>query len=1568
MGGILTVTTGYDPAYPWKQIGTAEPGNGKSGEQGTAYYLSPAEKGGEPPGRWTGRAVAELGFRPDSIVERAPFERLYGQFLDPRDPSGQTYLGRPPRRYQDADAIYQAMTAAEPAATAERRAVLQIEAKTQARAAVYFFDATFSVSKSISLLHASALANAVRAAERADLEAAAYWQDAGEQVWAAIMAGNMAALEYLQDEAGYTRAGYHGRRPDGIETGRWEDAHKWVAASFPQHTSRDGDPQLHIHNLILNRVQRQTDGEWRTLDSKALFRERAAASAIAALVMENELSREFGIEWVQRPDGHGREIKGVSKALMDVFSSRRQAIDPLTADLARAYEAQHGRAPDARALGELRQWATHATRRAKEGTITDRAEMVRQWESQARAAEAGALAPVMPQTTNRRGPGAAAGDSPGAGPQGAGAQLGAAPGAPACQPGQEWPPNAKAQDGAPRLTAEQTWRLLQMAVAACQASQSTWTKADLIRHLGEHLPADAAGFRAQDAFRLLPYLADQALAGAAADVVTLEAPEWPRVPDALRRPDGRSVYTPHGATRYATQAQLSLEERLQAQAQGRGARHMEPAIAAQALGADRAQLEAQLRAASFSAEQAQARTSVGLRLDQAAAAFLLLTSDRRAEIMVGPAGSGKSRTVAEVARAWRQASVGEVIGLTTSQAARNVLVKEGVSRAWNTADFLGHREDAREAGGPRYLAPGSLIIVDEASMMSMADLAAIVGLAAERDCKVLATGDHEQLTAVEGGGGMQMLSRRMGHVQLAEPVRFHQSWERDATLRLRAGDATVLAEYEEHARLRGGAPDEAMEQAYRGWLADHLAGKDTLLMARSTDQVKEMSRRAREDLIRYGLVAACGEVALSGGAHASTGDLVMARRNARQVEAGEHRRWLTNRDVLRLTSSNVGEDGRQVRVERLLGRDARTSQPRWSAPFLLAKRYLAKNCELAYATTCHAAQGQTVDTAHVLVDERSDRQSLYVAMSRGREGNYAYCVTDYPRAAQTGDGTRPAPELTRAERLARERAGLPGDPRPGDDAGEQAPKLDPVAVMAAALDRDGSELSATEALRAELSRADHLGVLGAIWQDLARQAQTRRFERVLRDHLPPELAAKALDDKARTWLWRTLREAEAAGLDGSEVLRRAASSWPLDDALHVARVLDHRARKMLAGREPALPCSWRDQVPVMGDPDLDRYMRELADTMDDRVRRLGEHTAETTPLWARQALGPVPADPAARADWEHRASVVASYREMHGYTHPGDAIGPAPGKTSPEARVAWHAALAAIGNTDGIDLRGLSDGDLWLRRRTYERETAWAPPYVAEQLRLARMTERDANVKAIRAVHEQHAAADEQIAARHSQLAGIWQAMQAKAGEVAATLADAQDTRREWEAVTEPTRRIALAADAELRRRHPDAEIEPLRPHPDEAAGITADPAPEPDSSTGEVWVQPTLDGTVHLPSQGPGSASRSGKMPEHDAQVAGQFALGLTPETVRDEIPAQVRRIRRNAQLAQEKLDWLRDLPERGAEEGELAPGDSWAVLAGRERDAVLQPPKPEVVPSARVLERGDAQGEATTAEPELA
>jgi conjugative relaxase-like TrwC/TraI family protein len=1526
VAGIITISKGHDASYPWKQIGAAEPGKpARDAARGTGYYLSPAERGGEPPGIWTGKGVAELGLHRGGPVERKVFEPLYGRHLDPRDPLGETRLGRVPGRYRLAEEIYAAMLAAEPEATAERRAQLMIEAKAEVRTPDLYWDATFSVSKSISLFHASALANAAAAAKRGDPEAAQAWEEVADGIWDAIMEGNAAALDYLQREAGQTRAGYH-------PGGRWEDAREWVIASFRQHTSRDGDPQLHVHNLILHKVRRETDGAWRALDSMSLYRHRPAASAVATLGMENALTRRFGVRWVPRKDGHGREIADVGQALMDEFSSRRQSIGPLTARLAQAFEAQFGRAPDARALASLRQWANHATRRGKDADLLDLAALVRRWVAQASASEAGALEPLAPTVMRAGAP------VPPAAPEDTPAPNEAQP-APLSGPGAQ--------------------RVMQEAVAAVQAAQPTWTEADLIRHLGERLPAQVGAMSADNAAALLPALARQTLA---AEAVMLSAPEWPVVPDFLRRASGESLYVPHGAGRYATGAQLTMEERLLTHARETGAPRLDPSAAARFLGADQARLEAQLQAQTTAAGGMSERTGSGLRVDQAAAAYLVLTSARRAEVMAGPAGSGKTRTVAEMARIWQQAGMGEVIGLTTSQTAANVLAGAGVTRAYNTARFLGHLQGRREALGPLPVRPGSLLILDEASMMSLADMAAILALARRHDCKVVVTGDQEQLAAVEGGGGMMMLARRHGYVQLAEPQRFTAAWERDATLRLRAGDVTVLADYEEHGRLRGGTPEDAAEQAYRGWLADYLDGKDTLLMARTEDQARELSRRARDDLIRYGLVAPGPHVRLACGEQASAGDLVMARRNTRAVPAGQQDRDLANRDVLRITSTTVGPSGTRVEARRLLGHDPTTGEAAWSEPFQVPRRYLADHCTLAYATTQHAALGRTVDSAHVLVDGLGDRQGLYVAMSRGRHANYAYCITEYPRLADTREGSRPAPELQRAHRLEREHTGLrPGEPQPSDGG---VPAVDPVSVLAGVLARDGSELSATETLERELSRADHLGVLGGIWDDLVRREQHTRFEQVLRETLPGDLTEQALGDPACTWLWRSLREAETAGLDGGDVLRQAVAARSMAGARDVARVLDSRVRRMLHGVQPQPPGPWADRVPDLGSPDLNRYLREVAEAMDDRVRRLGEHAAETPPLWAVRSLGPVPGDPVDRADWERRGGVVAAYREKYGYEHPGDPIGPEPAKTSPEARAAWHGALTALGRVDGIDLRGCTDGDLCLRRSTYERETAWAPPHVAEELRLMRLAERDAHVNAVRAEHDSHATSDEQTAARHRALAHSYRALEAKAVREAEVFAAAQETRRQWETVTETTRRIAIAADTELRRRHPSLRFKPLRPHPAEAAGVTKQLPPAREQDT---WVQLTLDGTGHLVRSTSPSKQQNETTHAKQRGADGQLALGLTPETAHHEIPEHVLRIQENAKIAQAKLDDLTHTLLPGPSEDDLSPGPAWPAAARRERDAVLQPPRPEVVPSARVLEHHrSAQTGAGRTEPE--
>ena len=139
-------------------------------------------------------------------------------------------------------------------------------------------------------------------------------------------------------------------------------------------------------------------------------------------------------------------------------------------------------------------------------------------------------------------------------------------------------------------------------------------------------------------------------------------------------------------------------------------------------------------------------------------------------------------------------------------------------------------------------------------MVSMTHLSALVDYAARNGCKLVLAGDQEQLAAVEGGGAMMLLADRLGYVQLAEPVRFTAAWERDASLRLRSGDATALDDYDQHGRIHGAPPDQAMDQAVKAYVASYLAGRDVMLIAADWARCRDLSARIRDDLIHLGLV------------------------------------------------------------------------------------------------------------------------------------------------------------------------------------------------------------------------------------------------------------------------------------------------------------------------------------------------------------------------------------------------------------------------------------------------------------------------------------------------------------------------------------------------------------------------------------------------------------------------------------------------------------------------------------------------------------------------------------------
>ena len=297
MAVVVTVAKGYDLGYIWKTQGQASAGRTPGG-----YYINAAQAG-EPPGRWWGPGAQALGFTSGQVVERKPYDAVYQQ----RDPRTGDKLGRPRGRYATfADHLAQ-LTAAEPHATAERVIELEREAAQVTRQPAAYTDVTVSFSKSISVLHASIRENARRARLAGDGRALAYWSGREERFQEILHRANRAALEYLQEWAGVTRTGYHGVRVDGQEPGRFEEA-GLVVTSWLQGTSRDGDPQDHIHNQIARITRTVRDGKWRALDTASLRAVLGALQGVAATAVECELTAEFGVAWVPRADGRGNEI------------------------------------------------------------------------------------------------------------------------------------------------------------------------------------------------------------------------------------------------------------------------------------------------------------------------------------------------------------------------------------------------------------------------------------------------------------------------------------------------------------------------------------------------------------------------------------------------------------------------------------------------------------------------------------------------------------------------------------------------------------------------------------------------------------------------------------------------------------------------------------------------------------------------------------------------------------------------------------------------------------------------------------------------------------------------------------------------------------------------------------------------------------------------------------------------------------------------------------------------------------------------------------------------------------
>jgi hypothetical protein len=1273
----VTLHAGHDVAYFTR-------GQHRGGCAGAMSYYTAA---GEPPGEWAGKGAAALGL--SGQVDPDVIERLYQENTGP---GGELLVKRrQAKKTQDREAAaVAAYLAAHPYASATEMAEARAAARAKDPHKVPYFDLTVSAVKSVSVLHASYRVAARQARQRGDQDQAAELDARADEIEAALMDSAREAVAWLEQHATYTRTGHHSAR-----TGEWRDGDGLTASLFLHHLSRDGDPQLHVHVAIWNRIQRAdgADGKWRTLDSRSLHNQRLAVAPVADRILETKLSA-LGYAMVPRADGNGAEVGGVSQDVMNLFSSRAVAVTSELGRLAGEYEAAHGRPPSRRTLWLLHQQAGQNTRRtkaqarrtiagqtgAKEPTAAQR---LAAWEAQTVHREVHALSAVHEQVAAF-----------------AAERAGRA--------------RAVLDDAAKRTAAR-------IAVAEVQKLHAVWSMAQLRFEVHRALPVLPPGADCQTVVDEVARLAVSGRAGA--DVVQITAPDPADVTSlGVRASDGGSIYQPPNQERYCTLAHLDTEEQILA-----AAKRTVPRL--------------------VSREQARAAVErTGLNGEQRDAVVMMLTATAATTVLVAPAGAGKSHTMAGFARLWTTVTGRRVIGLTTSTNAARVLAHEGLAESYNIAQFLGKIEGSDELRRPIPLRRDDVLVLDEASQLATADLIMLQEAARQAGARIVATGDTAQLGAVEAGGMFRLLAREVPAAELHEVRRFDAVWERQASLRLRDGNLAAVAAYDRYGRIRGADHETACDRAASLWLADHLRGKDVLLLAGSNAEAAGLSRRIQAKLTQHGTVGP-PQAPLSDGNHAGVGDLVRARLNT-EIDAGG--RTLTNRDTLRITGFR-GPDA-EVRRQRLDGT--------WTGTFRASRSYLAASAELAYAGNVHVAQGRTVDTAHLLVTESLSRQALYVGMARGRQSNTAHVVT----GTTAPSGHQPYQQAT------------------------------PEAVLAAIMGRDDGDLSATEQIRQAQDWSGGTGHLLTLWSAAIRQTLHPDIDQQIKARLTEHEAWRYDREHARRVLHQRLRAAQLAGHDLGALIDRITAA-PMDQARSVTSVLHHRLEQL------ALPglrhgATWAQRTPATAPP----LAHQLAAALDDRARALGEHLAASPEPWLARHLGVLApgASPALREEYTRRAGTAAAYREAAGITHPGQTVSPMPHRGNPELEAMRKAVLVALEIRDEADiLRGLDRGELEARALQGQRARAAAPPDVSTRLRLAAQAEADAWRQAAGAQtrHDHTAAANATALGAH--LAAQRQRLEADHARY-----------EQWSASTRVIRDTAGKATAVLQRRgqaQPDA-------------------------------------------------------------------------------------------------------------------------------------------------------------------
>ena len=554
------------------------------------------------------------------------------------------------------------------------------------------FDLTFSPPKSVSTLWAVANRGVAARIETAHREAV------------------MIALRFVEQSLLFTREGTNGARQVDV-TGL-------VGAAFTHRDTRAGDPDLHTHVAVANKVKAVESGKWLAIDGRVLYQGIVVASetyntALVKLLEAQGLAFEDRYTGVRDRGRPVREISGVAAELNERWSTRRAEIEAYRAQLVAGFQRDHGRPPTVVESVKLAQLATLATRDVKHEPRTLLEQRI-EWHRQALEVLGGekSLRRMMASVLA---------------------------------------PSRRTLERADAAWFEQA---ADRILAAVQERGATWQDV--------HLRAEA-----QRQVRRSDIRIDQIqpavdwLVGMAKDrSVSLARPDHGIIdPPALRRKDGASVYTVACAEQFTSRAVLEAEKRLVDLAGTNGARIAAPGNVARTIAA--------------SATEGRELTS-----GQSFLVTAMATSGARLQLAIAPAGAGKTTAMQALTSAW-MIDGGNVIGLAPSAAAAEVLADVVGIATENTAKWLSEasRNMVRSAEidklqaelyraspslrtrtllhrartltdemGRWALRPGQLVIVDEASMAGTFELDALTAQARDAGAKVLLVGDWAQLS------------------------------------------------------------------------------------------------------------------------------------------------------------------------------------------------------------------------------------------------------------------------------------------------------------------------------------------------------------------------------------------------------------------------------------------------------------------------------------------------------------------------------------------------------------------------------------------------------------------------------------------------------------------------------------------------------------------------------------------------------------------------------------------------------------------------------------------------------